>query len=491
MRQLSICILVLMGILGFLQLRAQSDYSGQVNYKVSKAKRLRHEGKTEKVDLSYSIDLSALKLKSTQQVRITPILRSSNGEDSLVLESYWVVGSNRFKAARRAQALGKEKPYQMDRVYLLDEEKHRTIEATATVNYLPWMESAKLNVVEEFTGCAGCKDGIYAYQLISKLFTEPYQPKFIAEYISPQVEEVKQRAEKLEAFFNYKQGRYELLRNFKDNSREFDRVDRFVKEILADKNLSVSDYRIDGYASPEGNFQKNIILSKNRAHSFASYLKATYGISDSKMKIKWHGEDWDGLKDLVEASSIEYRDQILEIIETKDTDLQRDAAINNLDKGRTYNFLLGELYPKLRRNVVSVSYVVKSFDLQEAKEVYLRKPSLLSLDELFQVANSFEKGGEDFARVFRVAIGLFPDNPVANLNCGAAEFEAGRFAESLNYLMKAQDSPEALNNIACALAMQGKYDQAEEYFDRAIAAGDKQAAYNKEEARKAIQSLND
>ncbi|GAD07380.1 DUF3868 domain-containing protein [Porphyromonas crevioricanis] len=488
MKRLTIYLLLLLSVICARQSAAQNPYEGQVLYENYHVNRLLQNGEISKIEMRYTVDLSKVKLKSTQQIRITPILRSSDKRDSLLLDSYWVVGANRYRAIRRAVELGSDTTYCMDRVLKRKNKEPQTIEIKGIIDYRPWMHSANFSVVEEVTGCAGCNDGTYISQLVSKLFPDPYQPRLVAEYVKPKVEAVKHRAESLEAFFNYKQGKHDLLVDYKGNAGEIARVDKFVKSILGDSNLQVSDFKIDGYASPEGRFESNITLSKNRAYTFASFLKNTYGISDSKMKIDWHGEDWDGLKNLVETSSLEYKEEILNIIDTKETDLQREAAINKLDKGKTLNHLLEDYYPRLRRNVASVSYVVKAFDLQEAKEVYHRKPSQLSLDELFQVANSFEKGSEDFAQVFRVAHNLFPADPIANLNCGAAEIEAGRPAEALNYLMKAQDLPEALNNIGCALAMQRKYDQAEVYFDRAIAAGNRQAVLNKEENRKAAET---
>ena len=175
-----------------------------------------------------------------------------------------------------------------------------------------------------------------------------------------------------------------------------------------------------GYASPEGNFASNLTLSDNRAKTFASYLKEEYNVPNSKMKVSGKGEDWEGLKKAVAKSEIGAKNQIIDII-TKTSDVySRKAKLENLNGGSTYSYLLANLYPPLRRNTLTVSFVVKGFSLDEALKVYRTHPNRLSLEEFYRISELFTKGGDDFIGVFRTALKYFPDSEIALLNTAAA-----------------------------------------------------------------------
>lgn len=486
MKRILFLIIVLPCLVGTSLLAQESidkTYHGRIKYDQVQKKKQAKGGSTESIILDYRMSLQDVELRSTQQLRVIPLLISTDDRDTLRLAEYLIAGSNRNKTIKRDLALNKQSEYaKISHILNIKGRTNQEISVRHVIPFEKWMAAARFEIREEVTGCAGCEVGLNAVPILSRFLPEEHRPSYLAEFVSPKVEEVKHRAENLEAFFNYKQGRYELLKDFGQNASELKRVDGFVQEILKDKNLNVSDYKIDGYASPEGNFNQNIKLSQNRAYTFANYMKSTYKISDSKIKTAWHGEDWEGLEKLVEESSLSNKIQILDIIENEQTDLKREAAIHKLDDGKTMNLLLGQYYPKLRRNVLSVSYVVKAFDLDEALVIYKTKPHLLSLEELFRVANSYPSGSAEFVDVFRTAIKYFPNDQVANLNAGAAELQNKNYVKAEDYLRKANSSPEALNNLGCALAGQEKYEDAYVVFDRAIAAGDKNAATNKREA---------
>jgi Outer membrane protein and related peptidoglycan-associated (lipo)proteins len=193
------------------------------------------------------------------------------------------------------------------------------------------MNKAALGLALTIEGCASCiAPTSIGFVPLYAIKTDPYTPSFASSYVAPEVEAVKERAESLEAFFNYKLARYELLKDYKGNKAELQRVDKFVRALREDKDLTVSDYTIVGYASPEGNFASNLTLSDNRAKTFASYLKEEYNVPNSKMKVSGKGEDWEGLKKAVAKSEIRAKNQIIDII-TKTSDVySRKAKLENL-----------------------------------------------------------------------------------------------------------------------------------------------------------------
>ena len=458
-------------------------------------------GKDKDLLIRMQVDVSNLNLQSSEAVSVAPYLASKKDPNKRVdLKELIVAGNNRALVIKRNIALNNAPQSVKNSSELVKYSKlpRRVITLQRTVPFEEWMKMSDLYIRERTFGCATCSnapcgDGI----LIGSLRAEPYVPMFKPEFIKPEVEAVKRRADKIETHFNYKVGRHELLRNFGNNAKEFDFVDKFMHSFSEDENIQMSDYVIDGYASPEGNFNSNIALSQRRANSFADYMRTTYGISRSKMRINWHGEDWKGLRAAVEKSNFANKNAIINIIDSYSTDVQREARIKALDGGKTYNRLLQELYPPLRRNEMTVGYTVKAFDLEEALTVYRTKPSQLSLEEFFRVANTFKQGSEEFLEVFLTAHKFFPNDAVTNLNTAAAYINIDAPETNVDALKKAEemlqkapkDAVETMNNKAIVLFKKGDVEQARKLFEAAAAKQSRAAVSNLHEMDKWKESL--
>ena len=148
----------------------------------------------------------------------------------------------------------------------------------------------------------------------------------------PEVEEVKQRSETYSAHLNYAVGKSELLPNFGNNASELAKVDGIVTELKGDNDLTITDFTISGYASPEGNEQSNMLLSQKRAEAFAAYIEKKYGYPHSNFKVKWFGEDWKGLREAVAASSLSNREAILQVIDSEPSLDARDAKLKEIGR---------------------------------------------------------------------------------------------------------------------------------------------------------------
>jgi tetratricopeptide (TPR) repeat protein len=150
-----------------------------------------------------------------------------------------------------------------------------------------------------------------------------------------------------------------------------------------------------------------------------------------------------------------------------------------------------ELYPKLRRVVCEVNYTVKDFSLEEAKENLTIAPQLLSLNEMYIVANTYEPGSPEFLKVFEVAREEFPDDPVANLNGAAAALAKNNLREAERYLKLADPStPAYANNMGVFLMLKGNYREAEKYLKRAEQEGIADASINSRELKKKLANIN-
>lgn len=59
--------------------------------------------------------------------------------------------------------------------------------------------------------------------------------------------------------------------------------------------------------------------------------------------------------------------------------------------------------------------------MEEARKIIKTNPKLLSLNEMYMVAQSYPSGSKDFKEVFDISARLYPDNELSILN--SATFE--------------------------------------------------------------------
>lgn len=466
-------ILIFGFLLSNLGLQAQNTYEGNIIFSSQRVVR-----KGGILNIEAVMDLSNMKLSAQQMATLTPVIVSNDGVESHQFAPIIIAGKKRFKILNRSQAFGtatlSAEPMYTERRC---NDKLQTIDLYLRVPYQKWMHEARLVIKEKVTGCIDCDSGQDEYTVMASILNELFIPKYELSYVVPPVEPLKQRTETHSAFLNFEVDKYVLLRNYKNNINVLTEIDRIVNEIQYDPNLTVTEFTVVGYASPEGNFNSNMALSKNRAFAFVDYLKDKLNVNESLLTVEWKGEDWNGLSKVVAESSIPERQAVLDILDNTPEVILRKQKLKTLNGGITYKFLLREYYPSLRRNDYSISYVARPFNVEEARTLIKTKPQYLSLNEMFLVAETYPKNSKEFKEVFDVAARVYPDNPIAQLNTASLELENGAVNVAIERLMKL-DVPEAWNNLGVAYVMNKDYQKGKEYFEKAAEAGVKNAVYN-------------
>ena len=427
-------------------------------------------------------------VRSNEMVIYTPVIVSAhNSHDRAELPSVLLAGNRRNKILKRQQSLNKEVSVVSNPTFKIVKKQkgaEQTIEYATTVAYSDWMEGATLAVETAVSGCGDCYDVIDDLFVASNIMPKRAIPTFALTYIEPDVETIKARADRHTATFNFVVDRYELLRDYKNNKPKFDEVDKIIKEITNNGDVEITEFSIAGYASPEGSASHNKMLAEKRADAFANYLVTKFNVSKDKFTVESFGEDWNGLIEAVESSTITDKDEILNIIATIDNVDARDEPLKKLSNGTTYRTLLDDFYPQLRRTEYTIAYIVRSFDVDEAKEIIKTNPKLLSLNEMYMVAHSYGADTPEFKEVFDIAVRMYPDSEIAILNSAAADIENNAFDRAINQMQKLNDNPKAWNNLGVAYALKGDLQKASELFDRAAKANDADAVRNLERLEK-------
>lgn len=434
-------------------------------------------------DFSVTVDPSDLNITTQTLVIVTPVLRSTDGVHQHKFSPVALAGPVRYRIINREMNYGDFNFETEPGIFVKHRRKDsQSIPMRLEVPFQKWMRQSELVFVETRSGCAGCDlpDHIGTHHLLSPEFPAPYQPTFAVSYITPEVEPVKTRSDSYTARLSFQVNKSDLLRNFGDNASILAEADKQLSELQADPLLQINSIAVTGYASPEGNLANNQKLADNRARAFVNYLANTHNLRSGNVKIQsaGMGEDWEGLRKAVsDAPYLDDQQAVLNAIDNVGDIAKRKNVIKALSKGRTYRTLLNDFYPPLRRNEYTIAYTVRSFNAEEALQIYKERPQLLSLNELFMVANSYPAGSDEFKQVFDFASRMYPDSPAAQFNTAALEVESGAYRNAIGRLSDF-DTPEGWNNLGVAYWHLGEHDKAEELLSRAAGAGNAVATEN-------------
>jgi len=440
------------------------------------------------IRMTVNLNLENLNLPAQQMVTITPVARAADGNMFHEFPPVVITGGTRGKALKRSLEFGNfefQKPPQL--ILSHKSSNPENVPLVLELPYEEWLHEASLFLVEDVTGCA-CKVEDNGEYNIANILPPLFIPEYKLSYATPPVEEVKRRSETYSALINFELNKYKILYNYKNNAQVLDEVERIVNELRNDKNLTITEFSITGYASPEGVPQHNMTLSENRARSFVSYLMDKYTINAAMIKTDWKGEDWDGLRKVVEDLHLDNKEQILDVLSETDV-MVRKNKLKQLNGGETYRMLLKDYYPPLRRNEYTISYIAKPFSIDEAKETIRTKPQHLSENEIFLVANTYPKNSKEFKETFDIAMRIYPNNPYTQMNTVTLDMENGN-KDNTALIQRLQNIniPEAWNNLGLIYAEQGDYKKAEDSFNKAANSGLKEAIHNKEQLSRFLEN---
>lgn len=463
---------VLVAVLAFvavLPTSAQKFYKDAIL--ISNA-TLWQEGNSLYIDML--VDISNLKVAKDRTLTLTPVLVGA--QNSLPLPEILINGKRREKAYLRAMALNKASGLQMPNG------QTDVIAYSQVLPYQPWMANAILNLDENLCGCAGHQEESNQELITNEVSTEEKRLSNLmpmVAYVQPAVEVVKARSEQYEAHLDFPVSKAVILTDFMNNHAELMSIRSLLEKIQNDKNLTVTGVSIEGFASPEGPLKLNEQLSKGRAEALKKYLSANEKIPASLYKVSFGGENWSGLVKALEASSMKEKDAFLGIIKNTTDDVRRKQEMMRVGGGAPYREMLKELYPPLRKVDCQVDYTVANFDVTQGRIVIQTQPKYLSLNEMYQVANSYPTGSNEFINVFDVAVRMYPNDDVANLNAAAVSLSKKDLKSARKYMEKAdKQAAEYENNLGVLYCLEGDFQQAIPAFSKAAAKGNEAAKKN-------------
>lgn len=411
--------------------------------------------------------LDSLKVKSARYRAFTPIIRTKDGSQKQRFKSLLVMG--------RVQDIIFERdgidPLYADNCVTVRRDKdggRQRYSYTDAINKAPWHHGAEVWLECDLCGCGDTLKSEQAY--LGPLFPEPVVFEFNYVDVVPAPEK-KIRNLHGTAYITFVVDRWEMKPDYMDNYRELRKITDTLDVMNADKNISIKQIKIHGWASPESPYEHNKMLATNRAKSLTEYVRNTYQLpADVFAPAEATPENWIGLREAVDQMStatLPHRAEILRIID--DLSLDPDPKEKKIKQRypAEYQYLLKNVYPRLRRSDYEITFQYREFTLEEAKEIYKTKPYQLSLRELWDVANTFEPNSEDYNRVMQTAANIYPESPVAAINLANVALRQNDLLKAETLLEHAGDSAEAENARAILYMKQERWLDAELALRRA------------------------
>ena len=422
------------------------------------------------VTVAMDLNLDSLDLPTNNQLVYTPMIRHK-GE---LLKMPEIVINGRRQQIMYDRGVGKKQLQLSPQALVVkrDNKKQQTVKYLASVPLSSKERNYDLDIHEDLCGCGDLQDG--------NDFTVSRRRQPVASFVRPEVEAIKVRHLDKRAYIDFPVDRIELHPDYRRNPEQLDSIIRTINALKEDKNLEVSGINIHGYASPESPYTHNDYLAKNRAKTLTEYVRRMVKLPNNLFTVSSTPEDWDGLIAYIQDSNLEHKDAILAII--ADKNLNADARELKIKKQypSEYRFMLHTWYPALRHSDYRITYKVKPFDVEEAKEIIKTKPQQLSQEEMFMVAQTYEPGSKEFNEVMEIAVRMFPENETANLNAAITRLNAGDADNAKQYLDKAGTSADAQNARGVYEMLKGNEKQARYYLEQAAKVGVKAAQENLE-----------
>lgn len=428
--------------------------------------KLEHSGRHMSVDMT--LGLSGLKVDGNRAVLLTP--RLVNGTDSVELPSVGIYGRRRYYFyVRNGESMltGKEE------ISYKASDKPESIAYNKVLPYQEWMNGASLTLHRSDYGC--CNTLLAEQTGTLGDFTEAvaFFPELV--YVRPAAEMVKSRSLEGSAFIDFPVNRTEINPEYRRNTVELGKIRSTIDSVRDDRDVTITQVWLKGYASPESPYAHNRELAIGRTEALKMYIRQLYSFNDNVIVTDYEPEDWAGLRRYVEQSDISHRQEILDLI---DSDREPDAKEWKIKSTypEEYRFLLQNCYPALRHTDYRIAYTIRGYsDVEEIERIMHTRPQNLSLNEFNLVAQKYEPGSDEFTEVYETAVRMYPADETANLNAANAAMRRGDNAAAGRYLAKAGDSPEAVYARGALAIRNEDYDTARRYLEQAKRLGVKQA----------------
>ena len=293
------------------------------------------------------------------------------------------------------------------------------------------------------------------------------------------------REEVYTAQVNYLKGKSDLQPSELDKE-SLKGFEKWLADAQNNPKIKIKTISVTGYASPEGEENKNNTLSTDRANTGKNTAidLAKNAKNEAAQKeiytLLGRGEDYEGFKVELEKSAMNQDEKqlVIRVLEMYKDPIQRETEMRNMAK--TFTYLDQNVFPKLRRAEIKVTFETTG----HTDELYLiiakTNPEKLSVEELLYAA-SIQKDANEKALIYAATESLYPTDFRASNNLGVLLYSQGKLTEAEAKFEKANNIKEngvTKNNLAAIAGAKGDFKKAKALLAKASGAG-AEGNYNK------------
>ena len=430
----------------------------------------------DNVNVNMDMQFDNLNLKSNRGTVVIPMI--VNQGDTVKLPAVEVMGRKRYIYYQREGKTATENPATITKY---TEGEAQTVHYSQSTPYRSWMENSQLVIGHDL---CGCNQSIVDNGLLQRVGEAlPGPMKMCYAYVQPKAEDIKKCNESGTAQLQFSLNNSTVNPKLANNQSELERLRQTIDVVRNDKDVSITSIVLHGYASPDGPYANNEKLAKKRTSAIYDYLRNYYPVENRLFSYTYTAEDWQGVKDYIAKNDIPQKQEVEKIIASNLSPDEKERAIAQ-KAPEAQRHLTDNVFPKLRRTNYTINYNVRNFNLEEARKLIKTQPYKLSQEEMYAVANSYEKGSKEFNEVFDVAVKMFPDDELANLNAAYTAIDRSDKVSAAQYLKKAGNSPQTDNARGALAVLEKDYPTAKACFQKAADAGLQEAKDNLKELEK-------
>jgi tetratricopeptide (TPR) repeat protein len=262
----------------------------------------------------------------------------------------------------------------------------------------------------------------------------------------------------------------------------------FLAAAQSNPKQAIKSINMTGFASPEGEEDKNNSLSTDRATAGKEAgLKIAKSAKNEAAagevyNMSGSGEDYNGFKALLSADTEMNEDDknlVLRVLETINGSAEREQAMR--DMGKTFSYLDKNVFPELRRVEMNIVYDQTGFSDEELKALSVSNPDTLNLEELLFTAALSPDDLNEQLRIYKIAETRFPEDYRTANNVGAVLYMQNKVSEAKAQFEKAngiKDNAISKNNLGAVAGVEGDRVKSMKLLNQASGAGS-EVNYNK------------
>jgi outer membrane protein OmpA-like peptidoglycan-associated protein/tetratricopeptide (TPR) repeat protein len=355
------------------------------------------------------------------------------------------------------------------------------------VAYTPDMEATDLMITGKIYKGEKEKGEIEATKIADATIITPYLVNKDFKVILAQDEFRRVTQETLLTVINFDKGR-SVVKASEMKDDDVKALEAFMADAQTNPKVEITGINIVGFASPEGEVDKNDGLSDDRATAgmestmkIAKKAENEGGQKEESYKTSGSGEDFPGFERELEADTkMNESDKqlVLRILQTEKDPATREQKMRDL--GKSFTYLDKNIFPMLRRAEINTNYDLTGFSDEELKANSVSSPDSLDVEELLFCATLYDDLNEKL-RVYKIAEERFPDDYRTSNNVGAVLYMMNKVSEAKTKFEKANgvmDNPISKNNLGAVAGVEGDREKSMDLLNQAGGAGS-EVDYNK------------